>query len=224
MQKISEEPRRNEIHVRISIDAYCPYCPFENDVLDEIRSNSQSQIALDLASKITVYAHTGLTGLTNDEADYLDALYEPLAIDFGNIRRDRSASETMRQYLMEARLGQGRFRLQILERWRRRCAVTGCALEDILRASHIKPWRCSSNDERLDPANGLLLTANLDLLFDRYLISFEQDGRMLISPRIIVSEYELLGIPQNLRSDIPLGETLRFLVDHQRAFIRRYAL
>jgi len=45
------------------------------------------------------------------------------------------------------------------------------------------------------PANGLLLTANLDALFDRFLISFDHDGRMLISPQIEFACHEMLGIP-----------------------------
>ena len=63
--------------------------------------------------------------------------------------------------------------------WHRRCSVTGCAIEQVLRASHIKPWRVSSNAERLDPFNGFLLTANIDILFDRGLISFNDDGTLV---------------------------------------------
>ena len=52
-----------------------------------------------------------------------------------------------------------------------------------LRASHCKPWRdCESHGERLDPNNGLMLTPSIDHLFDRGFISFESDGRLLVSP------------------------------------------
>jgi transposase len=51
-----------------------------------------------------------------------------------------------------------------------------------LRASHIRPWRDSDNEARLDGENGLLLTPTIDHLFDRGFISFEDDGRLLISP------------------------------------------
>jgi hypothetical protein len=120
-------------------------------------------------------------------------------------------------------LGQGQFRRQVLMRWHGRCVVTGCTLEYVLRASHIKPWRISNNDERLNPANGLLLTANLDALFDRCLISFENDGRMLLSG-IATSDRELLGVPQNLRPDVTLGEAREFLRDHQRQYWRQQSL
>ena len=53
---------------------------------------------------------------------------------------------------------------------------------EYLIASHIKPWRHSDNQERLDGENGLLLNPSVDLLFDRGLISFEDNGDLLLSP------------------------------------------
>lgn len=52
------------------------------------------------------------------------------------------------------------------QRWNGLCALTGCAISEILRACHIKPWKKSSNPERLNPANGFLLIAHVDALFD----------------------------------------------------------
>lgn len=78
------------------------------------------------------------------------------------------------------RLGQGQFRADLFSYWGG-CAVTGCKLRRILRASHIKPWRVSNDAERLDVHNGLLLVPHLDTLFDEGLISFSDDGRMLVS-------------------------------------------
>ena len=66
-----------------------------------------------------------------------------------------------------------------------RCAVTGCAISVVLRSSHIKPWADSTNSERLNPANGLLLAAHIDALFDGGLISFENNGTMLASGRVL---------------------------------------
>ncbi len=203
-EEVSTSDRRDTRHFRISIDASAPRQPFNNDALHDILENPESQLQHDLAAKLIQDALASITRLCDEEADYLDTLYDPVAIDLGTIRHDRSIDETTRQRLVEARLGQGQFRRQVLERWRRRCVVTGCTLEDILRASHIKPWRSCTDDERLNPANGLLLTANLDALFDRCSISFEDDGRMLVSGNISPSEREMLGIPQDLRSDLTL--------------------
>jgi hypothetical protein len=63
---------------------------------------------------------------------------------------------TTKQRLVDARLGQGQFREQLLEIWNGKCAITYCDIKVILRASHVKPWSQSNNQQRLDPANGIL--------------------------------------------------------------------
>jgi len=106
--------------------------------------------------------------------------------------------ETTRAALIDARLGQGRFRKELLRIWDGACAVTGCRMEAILRASHCKPWRASDNAERLDPNNGLLLVANLDALFDAGLISFGDDGSMQVASRVPSKEQQTLGLSGGL--------------------------
>jgi predicted restriction endonuclease len=64
----------------------------------------------------------------------------------------------------------------------RACRITGVTRLEHLRASHCKPWRDSTNEERLDGENGLLLTPNADHLFDRGFIGFEDNGDVLVSP------------------------------------------
>lgn len=85
---------------------------------------------------------------------------------------------TERAYLAKARIGQGRFRADVIDGWGHGevCVITGTAVPEMLVASHIKPWRKSSNGERLDWMNGLLLVANADRLFDRHLLSFSRRG------------------------------------------------
>jgi hypothetical protein len=92
-------------------------------------------------------------------------------------------SETERIELRKSRLGQGRFRDSVIEYWRA-CAATGCDEPALVVASHIVPWRESSNHERLDGFNALLLIPNLDRLFDKGWISFDDDGRVLRSPQL----------------------------------------
>jgi hypothetical protein len=66
-------------------------------------------------------------------------------------------NKTTRERLIDARLGQGRFRVGVASRWNGRCAVTGCAIPAVIRASHIKPWSECTDRERLNPANGIFL-------------------------------------------------------------------
>ena len=66
----------------------------------------------------------------------------------------------------------------------------------MLVASHIKPWRASTNPERLDPFNGLLLLPNLDRAFDRGFVTFAEDGKILVSP--LLSDPTSLGISPDM--------------------------
>ena len=111
---------------------------------------------------------------------------------------EAEVSPTTRAALVDARLGQGRFRRELLRRWNGACAVTGCCVGAVLRASHCKPWSKSDNHERLDSNNGLMLSANLDALFDAGLISFDETGKMLVSDVLSTREQDELGLPARL--------------------------
>lgn len=97
------------------------------------------------------------------------------------IQNDIQLNETEKQALVLARRGQGMFRDRV-QGIESRCRITGVERPEHLRASHIKPWRDASNEERLDGQNGLLLTPSIDHLFDRGFISFSTGGKLLISP------------------------------------------
>lgn len=126
---------------------------------------------------------------------------------------DLTASEKIT--LVKARIGQGKFRQQVMQMWRNGCAVTGCQIGSILRASHIKPWReCANKQERLDPDNGLMLSANLDALFDRGLISFSDIGNMLIAAEISGVDRKRLGLENPLLVKPNQGQS-RYLKCHR---------
>jgi putative restriction endonuclease len=97
------------------------------------------------------------------------------------VAKDMSIPETERQAIVRARIGQGLFKERVgaIEK---RCRITGVENLIHLIASHCKPWRDSTNEERLNGENGLLLTPSVDRLFDRGFISFEDNGRLLVSP------------------------------------------
>jgi hypothetical protein len=92
--------------------------------------------------------------------------------------------------LQKARLGQGPFRTALMIRWDGACPLTGIREPALLRASHIVPWnRCETDAERLNPENGLLLSALWDAAFDRGLISFGDDGAAIASPRLAIASF-----------------------------------
>lgn len=97
--------------------------------------------------------------------------------------------------LTRQRIGQDLFRAALLDYWGGACAVTGLAVPELLRASHIRPWaQCESDEQRLDVFNGLLLAPHLDALFDGGWIGFEADGSLRISPRLDGRARGLLGL------------------------------
>jgi len=110
------------------------------------------------------------------------------------VDEDTSLNETSREAIIQARRGQGLFRQRVaaIEFC---CRVTGVKNLEHLRASHSKPWRDSSNDERLDGENGLLLTPSIDHLFDRGFIGFDSAGELLVSPAADKDSLERMGVP-----------------------------
>ncbi|SNR14283.1 HNH endonuclease [Tenacibaculum jejuense] len=127
--------------------------------------------------------------------------YKVVEKEFGNLSEeetlDYQLQETSRINLTTSRIGQGKFRQKILKKWNYKCAVSKVSVKEILIASHIIPWREANNFERLDVNNGILLSPVYDALFDKHLISFKDDGTIVISKHLKESEYSKLGITGN---------------------------
>lgn len=155
---------------------------------------------------VTVHETPVGRGAVTDTADAEDA-------DIAQAK-DLPSGETEQLAVIAARQGQGLFRKLLDDYWGA-CAVTGFPVREVLRASHIKPWACSSNAERLDPFNGLLLSAHLDAAFDQGLISFADDGQLLLNPeRLPATVAAKLGISSSMR--------LRKLEAAHRVFLRHH--
>lgn len=91
------------------------------------------------------------------------------------------ATETVAQ--VKQRRGQEFFRDAVLNNFGGRCGVTGLAIRELLIASHILPWG-SHPDQRLNVRNGLSLSRLHDAAFDRGLIAFDDNLKLLLSPRL----------------------------------------
>lgn len=101
---------------------------------------------------------------------------------------------TEREAAVQQRVGQDLFRRGLLALWKGRCALTGLAVPELLRASHAKPWKVATDAERLDVFNGLLLAAHLDAAFDQGLITFGPDGLLVVSGRLGREARDLIGL------------------------------
>ncbi|MFH5803946.1 HNH endonuclease [Alienimonas sp. DA493] len=129
-------------------------------------------------------------------------------------QRDDGLTETERDAVVQSRVGQGRFRRDVLNAWDG-CAVTGIADAALLRASHVKPWKDSTDAERLDPANGLALIAPLDHLFDAGFVTFEDDGELIRHPGLQADAAAAFGLIDSMRlRAVPEG-LLPYLSHHR---------
>ena len=103
-------------------------------------------------------------------------------------------STTEAERLVVQRIGQGIFRQMLMTYWQGRCPLTGIEDKDLLRASHIVPWKdCASDSQRLDVHNGLVLSALWDVAFDRGLVTFYDDGKPKFSPKLSGTARDELG-------------------------------
>jgi predicted restriction endonuclease len=194
-----------ERHLALQAEGYrlfgvvCQHAANQKKNVARIASfDSEKLLSLGVLSEDTngkVYAH--IDGSISVEGLPLQPS-ENLQHDLKAIESDSTLTETMRATLIQARLGQGKFRGKLLKRYGGKCSVTGVAFPELLRASHIKPWARSTNDERLDRENGLLLLPNLDLLFDRGYITFDKNGAVRISRALDQGARHLLGPVKNL--------------------------
>lgn len=161
-------------------------------------SDSKLAVALDISSRtdlqllLELLRHRGLGAaailhVEMSKSEQLDVMLKISGI-----------TDTEREALIKVRIGQGGYRDALLAYWGG-CAVTDCYVSALLRASHIKPWRAASASERLDPYNGLLLTPNLDLAFDQGLISFDDEGQILLGEDLDANSARALNLTPELR-------------------------
>lgn len=126
---------------------------------------------------------------------------------------------TTRMALIEARVGQGKFRKDMMRVWDGTCALTGCGVKPALVASHAVAWRDNKDPNVcLDPHNGLLLVASVDRLFDKGLISFDDSGHMLVKPSLSDTDLDCLGLSRNARLRTLPKEVRPYLQAHRQRF------
>lgn len=142
---------------------------------------------------------------------------ESLLTDLHEIEQLTTVPATQRLQLSKARVGQGLFRKQVML-LDPNCRVTGISDPRLLIASHIKPWRDSSNLERLDGNNGIMLSPHIDALFDAHLISFENDGKMLVHPTLPDDVLNRWCVRRDTKVEPFVAAQIKFLDFHRHTF------
>ncbi len=140
-----------------------------------------------------------------------------LEFDEKNLVEELNNSEvniTVKQQLVEARVGQGQFRSRVIEIYGH-CPVTKVSRSDLLIASHIKPWKAASNVERLDGHNGVLLAPHIDKVFDSGFISFSRHGNILFKDDEVKGILLRWGVNVDAEVKSFSVETLHYLEYHR---------
>jgi 5-methylcytosine-specific restriction protein A len=175
------------------------------------KRNHDNRIIIELLGQNNISLPLPLYEITNSEI-VNEIENEIKLLNFSNI------SQTEKEVIVKNRIGQNIFR-ENLFRLHQKCMICSLTNNQILRASHIKPWSESSNAERINSNNGLLLCANHDLLFDRYLITFSDEGNIMTA-KVIQDEIDQLAIPNNLKI-IMNNEQKIFMEWHRLKFIEK---
>ncbi len=196
----------NLIHPRSHIEQIRPHLPAKYAPLQTTSGHGLQSVYL--AEVPETMAHL-LAELIGEEYQQVVSAHQSQVLDEGNddlgdqeeraIAESKDIGETERLQLTKARRGQGLFKSNVRLN-EHACRVTGTADVAHLRASHIKPWKVSSNSEKLDGCNGLLLSPHIDHLFDRGYISFGDDGQLLVSAQLsdaVLSTWQI-SVPRNV--------------------------
>ncbi len=125
--------------------------------------------------------------------------------------------QTEREVLQKVRTRQNEFRKAVLRCYSHTCAITGVEYSQILDAAHIKPWKESTNGERLDPNNGFLIIGTCHKLFDLGLIGVNQSSELIVSPFVPLKELQKINVTTGNELKIPDFNARKLFFDwHQQ--------
>lgn len=174
--------------------------------IEAARNNLKYGFPIGILHKLDkgVYRVLGLGKITEETEDgiFMVKPYIQYTIDENDGTYDTINEPNNTDVLVETkqRIGQAQLRSKLINKYKC-CQVCGLDIVDLLIASHIKPWKDSNDKERLDINNGLLLCPNHDKLFDKGFISFDDDGKIIISDLL---KYKNLGIME-INEDIKIN-------------------
>ncbi len=187
MVKVKWVRLKTAIRPKDFINEIAPYLP---EKYSPLRGDGNGNQGVYLTQVNSRFVDLLLRIITKADGDLPDELKEA-ENDVSDLEVEKqiiqsNLQKTERDQLIQARIGQGLFRGNV-EKIESKCRVTGLSDKRLLVASHIKPWRVASNEERLDGNNGFLMSPHVDRLFDGGWISFADDGKILIGDRDIRS-------------------------------------
>lgn len=121
-----------------------------------------------------------------------------------------------KEAIVKVRINQGIFKERLLHRYNH-CCLCKVSEHDFLIASHIKPWKDSDENERLDVDNGFLFCPNHDKAFDKGYISFDNEGNILISEELNEVNKRFLNIYEDMKIELT-DENKQYLQYHRNKY------
>ncbi len=192
----------------MSVLQYEIYLPIILSDPDFVVKNSTGNNMYSSALKQYRMFRTATSDMVVDQAEIKNAI-----LDYDNL------NETERTSIIKSRVGQGLFRKKVLEKYDNTCIITGVSAKKLLIASHIKPWAVSDNEERLSEENGLLLIPTYDKLFDYGLISFTNQGKVIVSSQLLKEDRERLHLSTDIEYNLRLSSKTIEYLDYHRDII-----
>lgn len=119
-----------------------------------------------------------------------------------------------REAITKVRIGQSTYKKLLLQKFNNKCCICKLSNKNLLVGSHIKEWKDSSLKEKGDIDNGLLLCTLHDSLFDKHLISFDIDGRIIFSDELTSEDRRILNLNENIKINIS-EETEKYMKYHR---------
>lgn len=225
MVEVDFRPARLALQPVQAIDLIGPLLPTR---YSPIQQNGHGNQGFYLAALSDALGHllltlTGADQVARDVDLQIDLLEQPASDvleDIHRVEADESLTVTQRLQLAKARVGQGLFRKRVIV-LDGACRVTGVTDTRVLIASHIKPWREADNADRLNGNNGILLSPHVDALFDEELLSFEDNGRILVHPSLSPDVLYRWSIDPAQRVEPFRDEQRPFLARHRELFAQR---
>lgn len=178
---------------------------------------AMAQAVIDLLGPRWTEVDRNVTMEPSHQLETIEASEEEVA---RQLRNRTDLNETEKLQLVKSRRGQGIYR-QNLEALEKACRITRVTNRRHLRASHIKPWRASTNFEKLDGNNGLLLSPHIDHLFDQGFISFADDGTLMVSRHVDVDTLILWAIDPEINYGPFRHQQLPYLTYHREFIFKR---
>lgn len=125
-----------------------------------------------------------------------------------------NTSSLEKETIVKRRIGQNKLRQKLLET-KCECELCGIKTKELLVASHIKSWKDSNNDEKIDLENVLLLCSMHDALFDKGLITFDEEGKIIISKYLDEKEQALVNINKKNQIEINTNKKHSYMKHHR---------